>query len=149
MPTVYKKEAIADEEPYQNRRFVQELYKIDYKKQVLDAINDYHKTSQTVTLLCGVNQNLNVGFVEAIEDYQENLLRDLGYTKDQHVLECQSDELKERQKHSKRCYVKCMGWPLKPIEGISQNEDFFQRGIIHQIVENEKHSWLIEQEDLV
>ncbi|GEM_PF-344282 len=141
----------ADVKPYQDRPFVRELRKIydedeEDEEDIRDAINDYHRANQTVALLCGVNGNINVDFAGSIGEYQKKLLKDLRDEKKYHELDLALDcQLNQRKKKSRQCYIKCKQWSLKKISGISQNEDFFQRGIIHQIVEDGKHIWLIER----
>lgn len=139
-------DAIITDSNYNNERFVQEINKINYGKKVVEAINDYNRTQEAQTRLLGINSNMNLDFMKNIGEYNSELQIDLGYAKDYHIEDCPSKDIKIRQNHSRKHYIKCMQWPLKKIEGISENQDYFQRGIIHGIVNDEGHTWLIKIE---
>ena len=49
---------------------------------------------------------------------------------------------------SKRLYLNVMQWKADDFGSIIQNQDFFQRGIIHEIVDTTKFKWKVgEKED--
>ncbi len=141
LPTLFKYET-TDVDTYKDRRFVKEINKIDYQKVIPEAINDYHRASKTTILLC----DNSIDFVEAINEYQNDLHGDLKYIKEKHTLECKDIDIKKIQNQSKLCYNDCMLHPLKNIKGILINDDFFQRGTIQIIVEEKDFSWLIISE---
>jgi hypothetical protein len=143
LPTLFKEEK-AEFSDYKERHFVKEIHKINYLREIPQAINDYHRANITTIFLCDDDYL----FINSFRAYLEELKRDLSFEKDNFIMDCPDEELSTRQKYSKKCYIKCMGLPHKSIKGIANNEDFFQRGAIHQIVDEHSHSWLIKEEEI-
>ena len=50
-------------------------------------------------------------------------------------------------KQSKLLYTSVMGWDAKDFESIIRNQGYFQRGIIHTIVDDKKFSWDVGEEN--
>ena len=85
--------------------------------------------------------------LRSLPEYKNGLEKKLKYTKEGKVIEAGALHRDEQIKHSKLMYVNVMAWDAKDFGSIIRNQDYFQRGIIHTIVDDKKFSWDIGEDN--
>lgn len=125
------------------KHFVEEIKKIKYDTQIPDAISDYWKAEMTI-MRYFKNDFL---YLRSLPEYKNGLEKKLKYTKEGKVIEAGALHRDEQIKHSKLMYVNVMAWDAKDFGSIIRNQDYFQRGIIHTIVDDKKFSWDIGEDN--
>jgi hypothetical protein len=141
IPSLYER-IEADQREYDLYDFVKEIKRVDLDDEIPDAVNDYHRTQKTLILL---SEN-EPSSIDEITHYREkDILKDLTLLKKRVALEVDDKlDVQKCLKHSKACYLGAMMFPLKSIKGFDPNQNFFQKGNIHIVVNDGKFSWLIE-----
>lgn len=127
---------------YKDYIFVKEIEKIKLpNKTIKSAVDDYYRTFKTIIHLTD-NDPYSAG---NLDYYQNNvLLHDITNIKELCCIDVDSEG--QALKAAKKCYLKSMSLPLKLVKGYNPNQDFFQRGNIHIIVNDSKFSWAIDYE---
>ncbi len=133
-----------DVQEFQHEVFVKEIEKIDYKKVIPSAVDNYIRTKNDTVHL----YNSDIEMHSNIKKYEKELIESLGYEKDSESM-LENVDITTRKKASRKFYLSCMKWQLKKVDGILINEDYFQRGMLHLIVDDKKFKWLIEEDDIL
>lgn len=119
------------------KNFVEAIRKIEYEKQIPDAVSDYWKAEMTVMKYFKDDLLYN----RSLPKYKNELKNQLKYLKDGKTIEIDGMDRSVEIKHSKLMYTEVMRWDAKDFESIVRNQGYFQRGIIHAIVDDKKFSW--------
>lgn len=125
------------------KHFVEAIKKIEYDKQIPDAISDYWKAE--ITIMRYFRDDLL--YLKSLPRYKNELEKKLKYTKDGEAIETEGMDRMVIIKHSKLMYTSIMGWDAKDFESIIRNQGYFQRGVIHTIVDDGKFSWDVGEDD--
>ena len=126
-----------------HKNFVEAIRKIEYDKQISDAVSDYWKAEMTVIRYFKDDLLYN----RSLPKYKNELKSKLKYLKDGKTVEAEGMERSAEIKHSKLMYTEVMRWDAKDFESIVRNQGYFQRGIIHTIVDEKKFSWDVGEKD--
>lgn len=125
------------------KHFVEEIKKIKYETQIPDAISDYWKAEMTI-MRYFKNDFL---YLKSLPGYKKALEKKLKYTKESKAIETGGLDRDTQIKHSRLMYANVMAWDARDFGSIIRNQDYFQRGIIHTIVDDKKFSWDIGEDN--
>lgn len=126
-----------------NKEFVEAIRKIEYDKQIPDAVSDYWKAEMTVIKYF----KDDFLYLKSVPLYKNELKRKLKYVKESKAIEAEGMNRTVEVRNSKLMYTEVMGWDAKDFGSIVRNQGYFQRGIIHTIVDDKEFSWDIGEED--
>lgn len=107
-----------------------------------DAMSDYWKADLTVIRYF----NDNMMYLKSLEAYKEDLLKKMQYKKANSELDLETEKKDEQMKISKKLYNDVMLWDANDFGSIIRNQGYFQRGIIHNIVDENKFRWKVDEE---
>lgn len=123
-----------------DKRFVKAIKDIQLNYVISSAVSDYWKTEKTIIKYFR-NDFL---YVSSLQPYRDELANKLKYTKLEKQVLYEECDKKEILKQSKAMYLNVMKWDAKDFGSIVGNRDYFQKGIIHTIVEEEdEFNWNI------
>ncbi|WP_289137730.1 hypothetical protein [uncultured Brevibacillus sp.] len=128
-----------DEETYKNKRFVKELKDIKYDSKIPSAISYYWRAQQAIFYSSLNNPIFNIDLGEFQSDIKDSLVEFKSSFKD----DCDKTDPEDVIHKSKRLYDKAMEMPANDFNSVKPNRPFFQRGIIHKVVEERGFSWNI------
>ncbi|MBS5317682.1 MAG: hypothetical protein KHY44_14995 [Clostridiales bacterium] len=131
----------AEEEIVKSKTFVKEIEGIDLKEEVPSAISDYCKAHNTVIKYF---ENSIVKRKD-LSVYKDELKNALIYNKKIKRLDCQNES--EILRQSQRLYYESMAMQVRNINAFSENRSFFQKGIIHSIVDEKKLKWNVGEKE--
>ena len=106
------------------------------------AMSDYWKATLTIA---GYFKD-NLMYLKSLEAYEENLSEKMKYKKDNSCLDAEGTTAEEKIKLSKKFYNEVMGWEANDFGSIISNQGYFQRGVIHNIVETKDFKWKVGEE---
>jgi len=122
---------------YSEYPFVKEIKKIKIENENIDeAITNYYIASEQIQEIIQEYPNLSI-YTDSLKKFSINLLRNLNAIKNEHRYVYSLDK-------EKMNYFKSLQIELKNIEYI-ENDDSFQIGNIHKIVDEGKHNWLMNE----
>lgn len=144
LPSEYAKAIIPQEKlkKLEQKQFVEAIREIEYEVQISNAITDYWKADMTVM---NYFRN-NLMYLKSLDDYIEDLSVKMGYAKSTSEIDADGVDDKERIKISKKLYNGVMQWNANDFGSIIRNQGFFQRGIIHNIVDDTDFKWKVGDE---
>lgn len=144
LPKEYAKETIPKEkiETYEQKKFIEAIREIKHDVMIPEAISDYWKTDMTIVKYF---QN-NLMYLESLDEYTATLATRMGYTKSDSEIDADGAGDNERIKISKKLYNGVMQWDAKDFGTIIRNQDFFQHGIIHNIVDETDFRWKVGED---
>lgn len=144
LPNVYEKaEPPANEIcKLKQKNFVKAIQEIQYDRMIPDAMSDYWKADLTVIRYF----NDNMMYLKSLEAYKEDLLKKMQYKKANSELDLETEKKDEQMKISKKLYNDVMLWDANDFGSIIRNQGYFQRGIIHNIVDENKFRWKVDEE---
>lgn len=122
---------------YYEKNFVEEIKKIQFEEEIPNAISDYWKAESTVIKYF----RDDFLYVSSLKYYRNDLKDRLRYTKAGKKIELEGMNRTEQMRHSKIMYLSIMNWEAKDFGSIIRNQGYFQRGIIHTIVDEKNFSW--------
>ncbi|WP_374004707.1 hypothetical protein [Bacillus velezensis] len=128
-----------DEESFNNRNFVREIKGIKYDSKIPSAISNYWRAQQAIFYTSIDNPIFNVDLGEFQKDIRDSLIEFKTSFQD----DCDVTDLEDIIKKSKRLYDEAMKMTANDYHSIKPNRPFFQRGIIHKVVEEREFSWNI------
>lgn len=128
---------------YEQKRFVAAIKSIEYGEQIPYAVSDYWKAEMTVMKYL----KDDLLYVRSLPRYKNELKSQMKYAKDSRKLETENADRSVHIRHSKLLYNEVMKWDAKDFESIIRNQGYFQRGIIHTIVDNDEFNWDIGEKD--
>lgn len=126
-----------------SKKFVEAIRNIEYDIQIPYAISDYWKTEMTVMRYF----KDDLLYVRSLPRYKNELKDQLKYAKDSKIIETENADRGTQIQHSKLMYNEVMKWDAKDFESIVRNQGYFQRGIIHTIVDANEFNWDVGEKD--
>ena len=124
------------------KKFVMSIQEIKYDKMVPSAISDYWKANLTVAEYF----RDNFMYLESLEAYMEDLSAKMRFSKANSDLDAEEATEENQIKISKQLYNSVMCWNANDFGSIIRNQGYFQRGIIHNIVEETDFKWKVGDE---
>ncbi|MCR1874499.1 hypothetical protein NSA45_01390 [Paraclostridium bifermentans] len=139
LPTIFNDEDISEyeKETLINKNFVEEIKKIECNDEIQLAILDYWKTSMTIINFF----NEDFLYNQSLEKYRDDLSYKLKHQKKISVIKSRRKSREEQIENSQILYSEVMSWDVRDFESIIKNQYYFQRGIIHTIVDAKEFSW--------
>ncbi|WP_283702053.1 hypothetical protein [Clostridium perfringens] len=139
LPDIFSDEEVSDNEKEAliNKNFVEEIKRIQYEDVIQDAISDYWKTNMTIIKYFKEDFLYN----RSLPKYKNTLLKNLKYRKRDSVILSKNKSRDEQIDNSQLLYNDVMRWEAKDFGSIIKNQDYFQRGVIHTIVDDKEFSW--------
>lgn len=78
---------------------------------------------------------------QSLDKYREDLSYKLKQQKKISVIQSRRKSREEQIESSQILYSEVMSWDVRDFESIIKNQYYFQRGIIHTIVDDREFSW--------
>ena len=128
---------------YEQKKFVTAIRSIEYEIQIPDAVSDYWKAEMTVMRYF----KDDLLYVRSLPRYKNELKSQMKYAKDSRKLETENTDRSVQIRYSKLLYTEVMKWDAKDFESIIRNQGYFQRGIIHTIVDDGEFNWDVGEKD--
>lgn len=127
----------------EQKKFVEAIREIKYSHpQITDAILDYWRADMTVARYF----QDNLMYLKSLDSYMEDLTSKMRYTKESSELDADGETIEKKIKISKQLYNKVISWDAKDFGSIIRNQGFFQRGIIHNIVDETDFNWKVGED---
>lgn len=123
----------------ERKRFVVSIREIEHDKMIPSAMKDYWKADLTIA---GYFRD-NPMYLQSLKSYVDNLSQKMKYTKENSELAAEGTTEKEKINISKRLYNDVMCWDANDFGSIICNQGYFQRGIIHDIVDTTDFKWKV------
>lgn len=145
LPNNYAMAQIPEEEvsELEQKKFVKAIREIKHERMITDAISDYWKTDITIAEYF---QN-NFMYLNSLEQYKSDLEARMRYAKSNGEIDAENVDENEQIKISKRLYNDIMLWKAEDFGSIIRNQDFFQHGVIHNIVDETEFNWKVGKEN--
>lgn len=127
------------------KNFVEEIKRIQYEREIPYAISDYWRAQNTVIRYF----RDNFLYVDSLKHYRNDLEVRLRYAKEEKVIETNGNGMDRNAqiRSSQLLYVNVMKWSAEDFGSIIRNQGYFQRGIIHTIVDEKKFNWDVGDRD--
>lgn len=126
----------------EQKKFVESIREINYDKMIPNAMSDYWKADLTVARYF----RGNLMYLESLESYVEDLSAKMQYNKANSDLNAEGATVEEQIKISKQLYNGIMSWDANDFGSIIRNQGYFQRGVIHNIVDETDFQWKVGEE---
>ena len=141
LPDEYAKAAVPAEKitTLEQKKFVASIREIKYNEEIPKAMSDYWKADLTVAKYFKDNPM----YLESLELYREDLSAKIQYRKANSELDAEGATEEEQIRLSKRLYNDVMFWDAKDFGSIVRNQGYFQRGVIHNIVDETDFKWKV------
>ncbi|MDO5156788.1 MAG: hypothetical protein Q4D51_12565 [Eubacteriales bacterium] len=145
LPNSYAMVKVPDEEvsELEQKKFVKAIREIKHEVMITDAISDYWKTDITIAEYF----QDNFMYLHSLEQYRNNLEKKMRYAKSNCQIEAEDVDENEQIKISKHLYNDIMLWNADDFGSIIRNQDFFQHGVIHNIVDDTEFNWKVGDEN--
>lgn len=127
----------------EQKKFVASIREIKYDKMITSAISDYWKADLTVAKYF----RDNIMYLKSLDLYMDDLSAKMQYSKANSDLDAEGANEAEQIKISKRLYNNVMGWEANDFGSIICNQGYFQRGVIHNIVDETDFKWKVGEEN--
>lgn len=127
----------------EQKEFIAAIREIQYDKMIPDAMTDYWKAD---LIVANYFKN-NLMYLESLESYKNNLSAKMNYSKNDSNLDAEGATNEEQIKLSKKLYNKVMSWDADDFGSIIRNQGYFQRGVIHNIVDETDFKWKVGNEE--
>lgn len=131
------------EEAIKDKLFVKAIKSIEYNDEIPKAIKNYWRTNMTILKY----YNNNLVFNKSLLNYKNTLREKLCDTKQAVKVEYGESERPVQVKESKKMYSHIMAWDALPFGTINPNQPFFQKGIIHEVVDDGDFTWDVGDKD--
>lgn len=144
LPNEYAK-AIVPKEKYatlEQKKFIEAIREIKYDGMIPSAMSDYWKVDMTVAKYF----RDNLMYLKSLESYMDDLTEKMRYSKADSELNAEGASTEEEIKISKQLYNGVMRWDANDFGSIIRNQGFFQRGVIHNIVDETDFRWKVGKE---
>lgn len=144
LPNEYAKADVPNAEipKLEQKRFVASIRDIHYDKMIPSAMSDYWKADLTVAKYF----KDNLMYLESLESYIDDLHAKMKYSKANSDLSAEIATKEEQIRISKQLYNNVMSWDANDFGSIIRNQGFFQRGVIHNIVDETDFEWKVGEE---
>lgn len=127
----------------EQKKFVASIREIKYDEMIHDAISDYWKTDLTVARYF----KDNLMYLISLNSYIEDLSAKMKSSKANSNLDADGKTEEEQMIISKRLYNNVMSWDANDFGSIIRNRIYFQRGVIHNIVDETDFKWKVGKEE--
>lgn len=127
---------------FEQKKFVASIHEIKYDKMIPNAISDYWKADLTVAKYFKDNHM----YLKSLESYMGELSERMEYRKESSNLDAEGETEEKQIKISKQLYNDVMCWDANDFGSIIRNRGYFQRGIIHNIVDETEFKWKVGEE---
>jgi len=143
LPNEYAKSVIPDKEKkiLEHKEFVEAIREIHYDEEIPTAISEYWRTQMTIIKYFHNNPT----YIESLEEYIDDLNQKLKYCKKKEI-DAEGKNFNEQIKISKSLYNDVMQWKAEDFGTIIHNRNFFQHGVIHNIVDETDYIWRVGEE---
>ena len=144
LPNEYAKAVVPKDKitTLEQKKFVSSIREIEYDKMIPNAISDYWKADLTVAQYF----KDNLMYLESLASYVDDLSAKMQYSKADSDLDAEGATEEEQIKISKRLYNGVMSWDANDFGSIIRNQGYFQRGVIHNIVDETDFKWKVGEE---
>ena len=145
LPDEYAKEAVPTDKitTLEQKKFVASIREIKYDNMIPNAMSDYWKADLTVAKYFRDNlMNL-----KSLNSYMDDLSAKMQYSKANSDLNAEGATEEEQIKISKQLYNGVMAWDANDFGSIIRNQGYFQRGVIHNIVDETDFKWKVGEEN--
>ena len=141
LPDEYAKAAVPAEKitTLEQKKFVASIREIKYNEEIPNAMSDYWKADLTVAKYFKDNPM----YLQSLELYREDLSAKIQYRKANSELDAEGATEEEQIRLSKRLYNDVMFWDAKDLGSIVRNQGYFQRGVMHNIVDETDFKWKV------
>lgn len=145
LPNEYAKAIVPKDKitTLEQKKFVASIREIKYDKMIPNAMSDYWKADLTVAKYF----RDNLMYLDSLESYMEDLSAKMKYSKANSDLNAEGATEEEQIRISKRLYNGVMSWDANDFGSIIRNQGYFQRGIIHNIVDETDFKWKVGEEE--
>lgn len=126
----------------ESKKFVEAIKEINYTSEISEAISDYWKTDMTIIKYFYDN----CMYLESLESYREELSKKLNRQKRISERNVKGQSLDKQIDESQTFYDIVMMWKANDFGSIIRNQDFFQHGVIHNIVDETDFKWKVGEE---
>lgn len=126
----------------ESKKFVEAIKDINYTSEISEAISDYWKTDMTIIKYFYDN----CMYLESLESYREELSKKLNRQKRINERNVKGQSLDKLIDESQTFYDIVMMWKANDFGSIIRNQDFFQHGVIHNIVDETDFKWKVGEE---
>lgn len=144
LPNEYEKAELPEDQvpALDKKRFIEAIREIEFQAKIPDAMSDYWRADMTVAKYF----RDDLLYLESLDSYREDLSKKIGYAKDACSVEAEGKTEQETIRISKRFYADVMAWDPRDFGSIVRNRGFFQRGVIHNIVDESEFTWKVDEE---
>lgn len=141
LPNEYAKADIPKEDTkeLEQKNFVEAIREIDYTSEIANAISDYWKADMTVAKYF----RNNLMYLESLEPYMDELEKKLHRQKSISERDAKGQSVEMQIDIAQSLYDKVMMWDAHDFGSIIRNQGFFQRGVIHNIVDENGFKWKV------
>lgn len=141
LPKEYAKATIPSSETtvLERKKFVDAIREIEHDSEIVKAISDYWKANMTIVKYF----NDNLMYWESLDEYVDTLSSKMGYAKSNCEIEADGLDSKQKLKISQKLYNGVMQWDANDFGSIVRNQGYFQRGVIHNIVDKGDFKWKV------
>ena len=145
LPNSYAVAQVPEDEvsELEQKKFVKAIREINHERMITDAISDYWKTDITIAEYF---QN-NFMYLDSLEQYKTDLKSRMHYAKSNSEIDAENMDENEQIKISQHLYNDIMLWKADDFGSIIRNQDFFQHGVIHNIVDETEFNWKVGEEN--
>ena len=144
LPNEYARAVVPKEKiaTLKQKKFVESIREIEHDQMITEAISDYWKADVTI---CKYFRD-NLMYLESLDEYVDDLSIKMRYAKSNSEIDVTNDDSKIKIKISKQLYNGVMLWDANDFGSIIRNQGFFQRGVIHNIVDETEFRWKVGEE---
>lgn len=144
LPQDFIKAIVSEEDikKLEQKNFVEAIREIEYTSQITEAISDYWKTDMTVVKYF----RNNLMYLESLEPYMDELEKKLRRQKRISERDAKGQSFEQQIDTAQTLYDDVMMWNAPDFGSIIRNQGFFQRGIIHNIVDETDFRWRVGEE---
>lgn len=144
LPNEYAKADVPKTEipTLEQKKFVASIREIQYDKMIPSAMSDYWKADLTIAKYF----QDNLMYLISLESYMEDLSAKMQYSKANSDLNAEEATEEEQIRISKQLYNGVMSWDANDFGSIIRNQGYFQRGVIHNIVDETDFKWKVGEE---
>ena len=141
LPTEYARVEVPTEklDLFQDKAFVRAIKDIRFEENISAAISDYWKADMTVARYFRDDQY----YLRSLDLYERDLEDKMIIEKKKKELDAEGEPPDKVLKFSKKLYLDVIGWDARDFGSIIRNQGYFQRGVIHSIVDELDFTWKI------
>ena len=141
LPKEYAKATVPSSETtiLERKKFVDAIREIEHNSEIVKAISDYWKANMTIAKYF----KDNLMYWESLDEYVDDLSSKMGYAKSNSEIEADGADFREKLKISQKLYNGVMQWDANDFGSIVRNQGYFQRGVIHNIVDETDFKWKV------